>query len=248
MVLSVEGVTKIYNSGKVKTRALNNISFTVKEGEFVAIMGPSGSGKTTLLNVIATIDRIDEGIIKIARTNICGMSQKKLAEFRRKNLGFIFQEFNLLEILTVRENIAVALTINRENPLIINERINKLCQKLDILDILDKYPTEISGGQRQRVACARAMITLPSIILADEPTGSLDSNMASVFMDTLQKINNEDNTTILMVTHDPFCASYAKRVMFLKDGKLFDEIINNTNSSKFLNNIMKTMKFLGGEC
>ena len=247
-ILNVVNIEKYYgNKGNI-TKAINNISFNVNEGEFVGVMGASGSGKTTLLNCISTIDKVTSGHIYISGKDITKLSKKRIAEFRRKELGFIFQDFNLLDTLTCYENIALALTISRVNHNEINTRVMDVAEKLNITEILGKYPYEISGGQKQRVASARAIITKPSLILADEPTGALDSKSAKMLLDSLENLNNKMNATIMMVTHDAFTASYAKRILFIKDGKIFNELIRGNDSRKeFFSKIIEVVTLLGGD-
>lgn len=224
-ILQVKDIEKYYgNKGNV-TKAINNISFNVEEGEFVGIMGPSGSGKTTLLNCISTVDNITTGNIKINGKEITKLKSKSIEKFRREELGFIFQDFNLLDTLTAFENIALALTIQEgKKAKNIRDRVLEVARKLDIEEVLSKFPYEMSGGQKQRVAAARAIITNPSLILADEPTGALDSKASRLLLDSFEKLNEEMNATILMVTHDAFTASYAHRILFIKDGRVFDEL------------------------
>ena len=247
-ILQVKDIEKYYgNKGNV-TKAINNISFNVEEGEFVGIMGPSGSGKTTLLNCISTVDNVTTGNIKINGKEITKLKSKSIEKFRREELGFIFQDFNLLDTLTSFENIALALTIQKSDYKKVDEKVNKVAAALGIKEILSKYPYELSGGQKQRVACARAIVTNPDLILADEPTGALDSKSARMLLDSLNALNEKLNATILMVTHDSFTASYADRVIFIKDGKIFNEIVKGDNSRKmFFNSIMDVQTLLGGE-
>lgn len=247
-ILKVSNIQKYYGVRGNITKAINNISFEVEEGEYVAIMGASGSGKTTLLNCISTIDKVSSGNIFIEGKEITKLSSKAVAKFRREKLGFIFQDFNLLDTLTNYENIALALTISRVNHQEIDERIKYIAKKLNIEEILGKYPYEISGGQKQRIAAARAIITNPSLILADEPTGALDSKSAKMLLDSLEELNKEMKATIMMVTHDSFTASYASRVLFIKDGKIFNEIIRGKDSRKeFFNKIIEVVTLLGGD-
>ncbi len=247
-LLRVDKVEKYYGSKSVITKAINRISFEVKEGEFVGIMGASGSGKTTLLNCIATIDAVSAGHIYLDGADITTLKDKGLALFRQKNLGFIFQDFNLLDTLTLEENIALAPTIAKENLSGIEKRINEISARLGIKELLSKFPYEVSGGERQRCACARALINQPKIILADEPTGALDSKSAGILLNTLTSMNDIFGATILMVTHDVFSASYCKRILFLKDGKLFSEIQRGKESRKeFFQEILDTVTLLGGE-
>ena len=247
-ILRVSNIEKYYGKNGNITKAINNISFTVNKGEFVGIMGASGSGKTTLLNCISTIDKSSSGHIYINNNDITKLSSKKIAKFRREELGFIFQDFNLLDTLTAYENIALALTICKINSGEINKRITNIADKLNIKDILNKYPYEMSGGQKQRVAAARAIITNPSLILADEPTGALDSKSAKVLLESMEKLNKDLNATIMMVTHDAFTASYADRILFIKDGKIFNELIKGNDSrNKFFDRIIDVITLLGGD-
>ena len=247
-VLEVKNIEKYYGNKSNLTKAIDNISFDVEEGEFVGIMGASGSGKTTLLNCISTIDRVTAGKIIINGEDITTLRGNNLNKFRREELGFIFQDFNLLDTLTCYENIALALTIQRINPKEIDKRVQKITEKLEIKDILKKYPYQISGGQKQRVASSRAIITNPKLVLADEPTGALDSKSARQLLETFETLNNNLNATILMVTHDAFTASYAKRILFIKDGKIFNELIKGNDSRKqFFEKIIEVQTLLGGD-
>ncbi|WP_436513855.1 ABC transporter ATP-binding protein [Clostridium thermobutyricum] len=247
-VLSVENIEKYYGKRGCLTKAIDNISFKVNEGEFVGIMGASGSGKTTLLNCISTIDRVTSGQIYLDGINILNNNSKKLSKLRREKIGFIFQDFNLLDTLTVYENIALALTIQKVNSNEIHKRVLEVAEALNIKSELDKYPYNISGGQKQRVASARAIITNPSIVLADEPTGALDSKSAKQLLESLENLNEKLNTTIMMVTHDAFTASYANRILFIKDGKIFNELIKGKDSRKeFFNRIIEVITLLGGD-
>lgn len=247
-ILKVNKVEKYYGNKSNITKALNNISFEVEKGEFVGIMGPSGSGKTTLLNCISTIDKITAGNIVINGTEITNLKGRKLEKFRRDELGFIFQDFNLLDTLTTYENIALALTIQGRKPSEVDSLIKEVTKKLDIDKLLNKYPYEMSGGQKQRVASARAIVTNPSLILADEPIGALDSKSARMLLDSFENLNKEMQATILMVTHDAFTASYAHRIFFIKDGEIFKELVRGNDSRKeFFNKIMEVVTLLGGE-
>ncbi len=247
-VLEVKNIEKYYGNKSNLTKAIDNISFDVEKGEFVGIMGASGSGKTTLLNCISTIDRVTAGNIIINGEDITKLRGNNLNKFRREELGFIFQDFNLLDTLTCYENIALALTIQRVPVKEIDKRVNEIAEKLEIKDILKKYPYQISGGQKQRVASSRAIITNPKLILADEPTGSLDSKSARQLLETFETLNTNLNATILMVTHDAFTASYAKRILFIKDGKIFNEIIKGNDTRKqFFEKIIEVQTLLGGE-
>lgn len=248
-ILKVNDIEKYYgNKGNV-TKAINNISFSVEEGEFVGIMGPSGSGKTTLLNCISTVDNVTTGSIKINEKEITKLKSKEIEKFRREELGFIFQDFNLLDTLTAFENISLALTIQEgKRAKNIEERVREIANKLDITSVLNKFPYEMSGGQKQRVAAARAIVTNPSLILADEPTGALDSKASRLLLDSFEKLNEEMKATILMVTHDAFTASYAHRILFIKDGKVFNELIRGNDSRKdFFNRIIEVVTLLGGD-
>lgn len=247
-VLKIDKVEKYYGNKTSLTKALDTISFDVEKKEFVAIMGASGSGKTTLLNCISTIDKVTSGHIYVAQEDITKLKGNKLNKFRREELGFIFQDFNLLDTLTAYENIALALSIQNVKAKEIEKRIKIVSTQLDIEDVLRKYPYQMSGGQKQRVACARAIITNPKLILADEPTGALDSKSSKMLLDRFQYLNEELDATILMVTHDAFSASYAHRVIFIKDGKIFDEIHKGMDSrKKFFDKIIDVVTLLGGD-
>lgn len=247
-ILRVSNIEKYYGKNGNITKAINNISFTVNKGEFVGIMGASGSGKTTLLNCISTIDKASSGHIYINNNDITKLSSKKIAKFRREELGFIFQDFNLLDTLTAYENIALALTIKGEKPNMIDKMIKEVADNLGITEVLNKYPYQMSGGQKQRVASARAIVTNPSLILADEPTGALDSKSSRLLLDSFEKLNKELEATILMVTHDAFTASYAHRILFIKDGKVFNELVRGNDSRKeFFNRIIEVVTLLGGD-
>ena len=223
-LLEIKNVTKYFGSGDAVSKALNGVSFTMEKGEFTAIMGASGSGKSTLLNVIATIDRSSSGSILLEGNDIAGMREQDLAAFRRDRLGFIFQEYNLLDTLTVGENIVLPLNLRKCSVNETSERLKKVADSLEIADQLCKFPRQLSGGQRQRAACARALITEPALILADEPTGALDSANSKSLMQTFTFMNQSLGSTILMVTHDAVVGSYAARVLFLKDGKIWNEL------------------------
>ncbi len=246
-ILKVDKIEKYYGSRSSLTKAIDNLSFEVERGEFVAIMGASGSGKTTLLNVISTIDNVTSGHIYVGGVDITKLKGNDLNKFRREELGFIFQDFNLLDTLTAYENIALALSIQNVSATEIDAKIKKVADELDIKDVLKKYPYQMSGGQKQRVASARAIITDPKLILADEPTGALDSKSAKML---LEKFNYLDDlgATILMVTHDAFTASYARRVIFIKDGKIFKEINRGDDTRKdFFDKIIDVVTLLGGD-
>lgn len=247
-VLRLENVEKYYGSRSALTKAVDRISFEIDRQEFVAIMGASGSGKTTLLNCIATIDRVTAGKIYVAGEDTTKLRGEKLNRFRREELGFVFQDFNLLDTLTARENIALALTIQKVYSLEIADRVEKISAQLGITTVLDKFPYQMSGGQKQRVASARAIITDPKLVLADEPTGALDSRSARVLLEQFEELNQRFDSTILMVTHDAFAASYAKRVIFLKDGKIFNEIRRGEHTRKqFFDQIIDVVTALGGD-
>lgn len=247
-ILSVENIEKYYGNKDNITKAIDNINFKVDKGEFVGIMGPSGSGKTTLLNCISTIDNVTTGSIVINGKDITKLKSKELEKFRRDELGFIFQDFNLLDTLTAYENIALALTIQGKKPNDIDNLIKKVAKSLGIDGILNKFPYQISGGQKQRVASARAIVTNPSLILADEPTGALDSKSARMLLDSFESLNKDLEATILMVTHDAFTASYAHRILFIKDGKIFNELVRGTDSRKeFFDRIIEVITLLGGD-
>ena len=247
-ILKIENIKKYYGSKNNITKAIDDISFDVDKGEFVAIMGASGSGKTTLLNCISTIDKVTNGKIYLDDIDVTKLKGNKLNKFRREELGFIFQDFNLLDTLTAYENIALALSIQNVKVEEIDERIKKVVKELDITDVLNKYPYQMSGGQKQRVSSARAIVTNPKLVLADEPTGALDSKSSKMLLEKFNYLNDELDTTILMVTHDAFAASYATRVIFIKDGKIFNEIKKVENSRKeFFNNIIDVITQLGGD-
>lgn len=247
-ILKVENIEKYYGSRSSLTKAIDNLSLEVERGEFVAIMGSSGSGKTTLLNVISTIDRVTSGHIYVGGVDITKLRGNELNKFRREELGFIFQDFNLLDTLTASENIALALSIQDASANEIEAKIKKVADELDIKSVLSKYPYQMSGGQKQRVASARAIITDPKLILADEPTGALDSKSAKMLLERFDYLNSELSATILMVTHDAFTASYANRVIFIKDGKLFKEIHRGNDSRReFFDKIIDVVTLLGGD-
>lgn len=247
-ILKVENIEKYYGSRSSLTKAIDNLSLDVEKGEFVAIMGASGSGKTTLLNVVSTIDHVTSGHIYVGGTDITKLKGNELNKFRREELGFIFQDFNLLDTLTAYENIALALTIQKVKAKEIDKRVKEIAQKLGITQILNKYPYQVSGGQKQRIASARAMITNPKLVLADEPTGALDSKSARQLLENFEFLNQNMEATILMVTHDAFTASYAKRILFIKDGKIFNELIKGKDTRKqFFEKIIEVQTLLGGD-
>lgn len=247
-ILKVDKIEKYYGSRSSLTKAIDNLSFEVEKSEFVAIMGASGSGKTTLLNAISTIDKVTSGHIYVGGLDITKLKGNQLNKFRREELGFIFQDFNLLDTLTAYENIALALSIQNIPVKEIQEKIEKVAKDLDIKEVLNKYPYQMSGGQKQRVASARAIITNPKLILADEPTGALDSKSAKMLLERFNYLNQELKATILMVTHDAFTASYSDRVIFIKDGKIFKEIHKGESSRKeFFDKIIDVVTLLGGD-
>jgi putative ABC transport system ATP-binding protein len=247
-ILRAINVEKYYGNKSNVTKALNGISFDVEEGEYVGVMGASGSGKTTLLNCISTIDTVSAGHILIDGVDITEMNGKMLSRFRRERLGFVFQDFNLLDTLTCYENIALALTILKVKPAQIDKKVREIAQILGITDILAKYPYQVSGGQKQRVACARALITQPTLVLADEPTGALDSKSARALLESFRDLVHTRNATILMVTHDAFSASHCDRILFIRDGQLFHQLVRGAESRKqFFDRIIEVVALLGGD-
>lgn len=247
-VLEVNHVEKVYGSRNNVTRALADVSFAVDKGEFVGIMGASGSGKSTLLNCVSTIDTVTSGNVVINGADVTRMKHAKLTRFRREQLGFIFQDSNLLDTLTARENIALPLTIARVPAKETLARVEQVAQRLDIAGVLDKYPYQMSGGQQQRVAAARALVTDPAIILADEPTGALDSKNARLLLESIESMNRQYQATVLMVTHDSFAASYTNRVLFIRDGRIFTELRRGDSPRReFFDRIMEVVAMMGGE-
>ena len=247
-ILRIENIDKYYGNKSNLTKALSHLSLNIDKGEFVAIMGASGSGKTTLLNCVSTIDRVTAGHIYVGKTDITKLKGNALNTFRREQLGFIFQDFNLLDTLTAYENIALALSIQNVKPGDISERVMSMAGHLGIVEVMNKYPYQMSGGQKQRVASARALITNPKLVLADEPTGALDSKAARHLLESLKDMNESAKATILMVTHDAFTASYASRVVFIKDGQIFNEIRRGQDDRKtFFNKIIDVVTMLGGD-
>ena len=241
-------VEKYYGNASNVTKAIDRVSFTVAQGEFVGVMGASGSGKTTLLNILSTIDRVTAGHIWYGDTDIAEMKENALAEFRKENLGFVFQDYNLLDTLTIEENIILAMSLHGRGKKEIRGKCEEMLTLLGIKDIRDKFPYQVSGGQQQRCACARALINDPRLILADEPTGALDSRSAQTLLETFTDMNRRMQATILMVTHDAFSASYSSRILFLKDGKIFHELIRGSkNRRDFLNEILDVLALTGGE-
>ncbi len=247
-MLQVKNVEKYYGSKNHVTKALDRISFDVADGEFIAIMGASGSGKTTLLNCISTIDAVSAGDILLDGKSIAELPAEELAGFRRKKLGFVFQDFNLLDTLTIEENIGLALSINHSNPQSVKKKVDEVAQKLGISDVLNKFPYQVSGGQKQRAACGRAMAAGQSLLLADEPTGALDSKSSKNLLEIMTQMNKEMGATILMVTHDAYSASYAGRVLFLKDGRIFNELLRGERTrAVFYHEILDVLALLGGD-
>ena len=247
-ILKINQIEKYYGSKSSLTKAIDNISLEVNKGEFVGIMGASGSGKTTLLNCVSTIDKVSSGHIYLDGTDITKLKGNSLNKFRREQLGFIFQDFNLLDTLTAYENIALALSIQNVDAKTIDSKVRNVAEGLGITEVLNKYPYEMSGGQKQRVASARAIVTNPKLILADEPTGALDSKASRMLLEKIVALNQELAATILMVTHDTFTASYASRVIFIKDGKIFHELYKGNDTRKtFFNKIINVVSLMGGE-
>ena len=247
-MLQVKNIEKYYGNKNNVTKALDRISFDVADAEFTAIMGASGSGKTTLLNCISTIDTVSAGDILLDGENIAELPAAKLAQFRREKLGFVFQDFNLLDTLTIEENIGLALFINHRNADEVKNQVGQIAQKLEIDGVLDKFPYQVSGGQKQRAACARAIVAGQSLVLADEPTGALDSKASKNLLEILTKMNRDMGATILMVTHDAYSASYAGRILFLKDGRIFNELLRGERTrSVFYHEILDVLALLGGD-
>ncbi|MBO1308052.1 ABC transporter ATP-binding protein [Enterococcus sp. 669A] len=246
-LIQVEKVEKYYGSKSNVTKALDGVDFDVAEGEFTGIMGASGSGKSTLLNVLSTIDTVTSGHVYFRGKDISTLNEEQVAKFRKENIGFVFQDFNLLDTLTIEENITLAMTLQDKPKKDIQKRVHKLLEQLGIREIADKFPYEVSGGQKQRCACARAIANQPLVIMADEPTGALDSKSAQTLLETFVTMNQKLNSTILMVTHDAFSASYCKRILFLKDGQIFHELIRGEKSRReFLNDILDVLSVFGG--
>lgn len=247
-MLQVKNIEKYYGSKNHVTKALDRVSFDVADGEFIAIMGASGSGKTTLLNCISTIDTVSSGDILLDGESIAELPAEELARFRREKLGFVFQDFNLLDTLTIEENIGLALSLNHENPQSVKKKVDEVAQKLGINDVLSKFPYQVSGGQKQRAACGRAMVAGQPLLLADEPTGALDSKSSQNLLEIMTQMNKEMGATILMVTHDAYSASYARRVLFLKDGRIFNELLRGERPrAVFYHEILDVLALLGGD-
>ncbi|WP_153731491.1 ABC transporter ATP-binding protein [Sporosarcina obsidiansis] len=247
VILEAAKIYKTYGSKLNKQEVLHALDLQVQKGEFISIMGASGSGKTTLLNVLSSIDRVSQGTIRIEGQNLNQMKEKQMAEFRKRHLGFIFQDYNLLDTLTVKENILLPLSVQKVSKKRANEKFHAVAEDLGIVDIANKYPNEISGGQKQRTSAARAFIHDPSIIFADEPTGALDSKAASDLLNKLSDLNSKRNASIVMVTHDPLAASFSERVVFIKDGQIYTQLNKGDQTrNAFFNDIIKTQGVLGG--
>lgn len=245
-IITISQIFKKYGNLINSTKALDNISIEIEAGEFVGIMGPSGAGKTTLLNVISSALKPDSGIVNVNGKVITSMKERQVAKFRKENLGFIFQDFNLLESLTVEENIILPLTFSKVKKAEIHNRLLHVNKVLGLGQLNNRRIDELSGGQKQLVAAARAIINQPQVIFADEPTGSLDSKSATQLLNYLEKINQQEQTTILMATHDAFTASYCKRIIFIKDGKIFSELVSNNNRKEFFDKIINMQRTIGG--
>lgn len=241
-------IEKYYGTDKTVTKAVDRVSFAVEQGEFIGVMGASGSGKTTLLNMLSAIDRVTAGHIFYEDTDITELSEDQIVRFRKDNLGFVFQEYNLLDTLTLEENIMLAMSLRKEKKRVIEKECREMLRLLGIEEVKDQFPYQVSGGQKQRCACARALVNHPKLILADEPTGALDSRAAQTLLETFTRMNQEQKATIFMVTHDAFSASYCGRILFLKDGKIFHELIRGEKSRRaFLNEILDVLSLTGGE-
>lgn len=247
-LIYAEDIEKYYGNRNNLTKALDRVSFQVNSGEFTGIMGASGSGKTTLLNVLATVDTVTSGHIYYGKDDITTLNEDQKSDFRKENLGFVFQEFNLLDTLTLEENISLAMSLTGKGKKEIDKRTREIMERLGIWELRDKFPYQVSGGQKQRCACARALINKPRIVFADEPTGALDSKSARMLLETFIQMNEDMGATILMVTHDAFSASYCKRILFLKDGQIFHELVRGSQSRKeFLNEILDVLSVTGGD-
>lgn len=241
-------IEKYYGTDKTVTKAVDRVSFAVEQGEFIGVMGASGSGKTTLLNMLSAIDRVTARHIFYEDTDITELSEAQIARFRKDNLGFVFQEYNLLDTLTLEENIMLAMSLRKEKKSVIEKECREMLRLLGIEEVKDQFPYQVSGGQKQRCACARALVNHPKLILADEPTGALDSRAAQTLLETFTRMNQEQKATIFMVTHDAFSASYCGRILFLKDGKIFHELIRGEKPRRaFLNEILDVLSLTGGE-
>ncbi|MBU3878463.1 ABC transporter ATP-binding protein [Faecalicatena sp. AGMB00832] len=247
-LLHIDDVEKYYGSKNNITKAINRISFTINQGEFTGIMGASGSGKTTLLNLMATVDTVTSGHIWYGQEDITRMTEDQMSDFRKNNLGFVFQDYNLLDTLTIKENISLAMALTKKSRSEIEKRTHDIMERLEIWPLRDQFPYQVSGGQKQRCACARALINHPKIIFADEPTGALDSKSARMLLNTFTYMNQEMEATILMVTHDAFSASYCSRILFLKDGQIFHELYKGDKTRKqFLDEILDVLSLTGGD-
>lgn len=248
-IITTCNLTKTYGAfkGAKEVTAIKDITLNIKKGDFVGVMGPSGSGKTTLLNILSGLDQATSGDIRIGKSDVTKMSKDELILYRRKHIGYIFQDFNLMDSLTVKENIALPLILDRISPKVIDQKVRELMEFFAIEELTDKYPYHISGGQKQRVAAARALIHNPVVCFADEPTGNLDSKSSANVMNMLTTINKEKMATILMVTHDAFAASYCKRIIFIKDGEIHFEIQSNGDRKQFFDKILEAQSILGGE-
>lgn len=247
-LLRIDDVEKYYGSKNNITKAINRISFTINQGEFTGIMGASGSGKTTLLNLMATVDTVTSGHIWYGQEDITRMTEDQMSDFRKNNLGFVFQDYNLLDTLTIKENISLAMALTKKSRSEIEKRTHNIMERLEIWPLRDQFPYQVSGGQKQRCACARALINHPKIIFADEPTGALDSKSARMLLNTFTYMNQEMEATILMVTHDAFSASYCSRILFLKDGQIFHELYKGDKTCKqFLDEILDVLSLTGGD-
>ncbi len=246
--IEVKNLVKNYGTGNIKVNAIDDVSFYVDKGGFIGIMGASGSGKTTILNILSTIDTMSDGQVFYDKVDISKMNENELSDFRQENLGFVFQDYNLLDTLTIEENILLPMSLKGEKKEEMENRIKNISETLHIEDILNKFPYEVSGGQKQRAACARALVNHPKLILADEPTGALDSKSSTMLLRTLQLMNKELGATILMVTHDVFSACYCERILFLSDGKIYAELDRkNRNKRDYLNCILDIQSKIGGE-
>lgn len=247
-ILHAKNVQKIYGSKGNEHTALEDVNLEIKEGEFIGIMGPSGAGKSTLLNIIATIDTPTSGEIIVDHQDIVNMNEAQLSKFRRDRLGFIFQDYNLLDTLTVKENILLPLALAKNSSKEIDQRVQSIADTFGIRAILDSYPYQISGGQKQRTAASRAIVTNPSLILADEPTGALDSKSATSLLESLAKLNEENGSTIMMVTHDAYAASFCEQILFINDGGIDAKITKMSQSrKKFYQKILDVLASFGGD-
>lgn len=246
--IEVKNLVKNYGTGNIKVTAVDNVSFYVDKGAFIGIMGASGSGKTTILNILSTIDRMSGGQVLYDMADISQMTEEELSDFRQENLGFVFQDYNLLDTLSIEENIMLPMVLCGRKKEEIENRVKSISETLHICDILSKFPYEVSGGQKQRAACARALVNNPKLILADEPTGALDSNSSAMLLHTLQIMNRELGATILMVTHDVFSACYCEKILFLSDGKICSELERgNMGKKEYLNRILDMQSKIGGD-